>query len=58
MIEIELDGRRIGAQEGETVLAAARRVGIHIPALCYHAYSHIEGTVDSRRNSCMSGTAR
>jgi bidirectional [NiFe] hydrogenase diaphorase subunit len=36
MIEIEIDGRKIGAQEGETILAAARRVGIHIPALCYH----------------------
>ncbi len=36
MIEIEIDGKRVGAQEGETILAAARRVGIHIPALCYH----------------------
>jgi bidirectional [NiFe] hydrogenase diaphorase subunit len=36
MIEIEIDGRKIGAQEGETILLAARRVGIHIPAICYH----------------------
>lgn len=36
MIEIEVDGRKIGAREGETILAAARRVGIHIPALCQH----------------------
>lgn len=44
MIEIEIDGKRIGAQEGETVLAAARRVGIHIPALCYHEALSSYGT--------------
>jgi bidirectional [NiFe] hydrogenase diaphorase subunit len=36
MIEIEIDGKRIGAREGEAILAAATRVGIHIPALCCH----------------------
>jgi NADH dehydrogenase/NADH:ubiquinone oxidoreductase subunit G len=36
MIEIEIDGRRIGAREGETILTAASRVGIPIPALCHH----------------------
>jgi bidirectional [NiFe] hydrogenase diaphorase subunit len=36
MIEIEVDGKKIGAREGETILAAARRVGIYIPALCQH----------------------
>jgi len=36
MIEIEIDGKKVGATEEETVLVAARRLGIHIPALCYH----------------------
>lgn len=36
MIEFEIDGRRIGAKEGETILKAARRIGVDIPALCYH----------------------
>ncbi|MCK4576242.1 (2Fe-2S)-binding protein, partial [candidate division WOR-3 bacterium] len=44
MIEIEIDGRKIGAQEGETVLSAARRVGIYIPALCYHDALSAYGT--------------
>ena len=44
MIEIEIDGRKIGAIEGETVLVAARRVGIHIPALCYHEVLSSYGT--------------
>jgi bidirectional [NiFe] hydrogenase diaphorase subunit len=44
MIEIEIDGRRVGAQEGESILSAARRVGIHIPALCYHEALSSYGT--------------
>jgi len=36
MIEIEIDGKKIGAIEGETVLRAAKRLGIKIPTLCYH----------------------
>jgi bidirectional [NiFe] hydrogenase diaphorase subunit len=44
MIEIEINGKRIGAQEGETILSAARRVGIHIPALCYHEALSAYGT--------------
>jgi bidirectional [NiFe] hydrogenase diaphorase subunit len=44
MIEIEIDGKKVGAQEGETILAAARRVGIHIPALCYHEAVSSYGT--------------
>ncbi len=36
MIEIEIDGKKFGAVEGETILTTARRVGIKIPALCYH----------------------
>ena len=44
MIEIEIDGKIIGAMEGETVLSAARRVGIYIPALCYHDALSAYGT--------------
>ncbi len=31
-----INGRRIQAKEGETVLTTARRAGIHIPTLCHH----------------------
>ncbi len=34
-VEFELDGRRIAAQPGETILQAARRAGAEIPSLCY-----------------------
>jgi len=44
MIEIEIDGKKIGAQKGETILSAARRVGIYIPALCYHEVLSPYGT--------------
>jgi bidirectional [NiFe] hydrogenase diaphorase subunit len=36
MIDIVIDGKRAAAEEGETILAAARRVGIDIPTLCFH----------------------
>ena len=36
MIDITIDDRRISAQEGETVLHAAKRHRIRIPHLCYH----------------------
>ncbi len=32
---ISLDGATVGASDGETVLQAARRVGLDIPTLCY-----------------------
>jgi len=35
-IRLRIDGKEIGATEGMTVLQAARRAGISIPALCYH----------------------
>ncbi|MDY6908145.1 MAG: 4Fe-4S binding protein [Chloroflexota bacterium] len=35
-ITLQIDGREVQAQEGMTVLEAARSVGIHIPTLCYH----------------------
>lgn len=36
MITFFLDGRKVGAIEGDTILQAARRVGVLIPTLCYH----------------------
>jgi len=33
---LEVDGRRVPAREGQTVLEAARAAGIWIPALCWH----------------------
>ena len=35
-IELEIDGKRVKAKEGMTILEAAREVGIEIPTLCYH----------------------
>lgn len=36
MITLRIDGEKIEVPEGTTVLEAARRLGIYIPALCYH----------------------
>lgn len=36
MINLEIDGRPVRAEEGESVLQAARRSGVEIPTLCYH----------------------
>jgi len=38
MITLEVDGRTIEANEGETILAALKRSGVHVPTLC-----HMEG---------------
>ena len=35
MIEMQVDGRTIEAKEGETILSALKREGIHVPTLCY-----------------------
>jgi iron-only hydrogenase group A len=35
MFTFEADGRAIEANEGETLLTALRRAGIHVPTLCY-----------------------
>jgi formate dehydrogenase alpha subunit len=35
-IELTIDGRRVTARRGETVLQAARRSGTYIPTLCFH----------------------
>ncbi|MBN2550970.1 MAG: formate dehydrogenase subunit alpha [Anaerolineales bacterium] len=35
-VNLTIDGVTIEAQEGQTILDAAREHGIHIPTLCYH----------------------
>jgi len=35
MIEMQVDGRAIEAKDGETILSALKREGIHVPTLCY-----------------------
>ncbi len=35
-IPVTLDGRQIYADEGELLIAAAQRHGVHIPRFCYH----------------------
>jgi bidirectional [NiFe] hydrogenase diaphorase subunit len=35
-IQLNIDGREVKAEEGMTVLEAARSVGISIPTLCHH----------------------
>jgi len=34
-VELTIDGKKVVAREGETILEAARRNGLYIPALCY-----------------------
>lgn len=36
MISLTIDGKRIRVQEGSTILQAAQRAGVEIPALCHH----------------------
>jgi heterodisulfide reductase subunit A len=36
MIPVTIDGQRIEVEEETTILEAARRLGIYIPALCHH----------------------
>ena len=38
MIELKVNDRLVGAEEGETILSAAKRAGVNIPTLC-----HMEG---------------
>jgi NADP-reducing hydrogenase subunit HndD len=35
MPEIEVDGRKVQAKDGETILTALRREGVQVPTLCY-----------------------
>jgi NADH-quinone oxidoreductase subunit G len=36
MIEIEIDGKKVVADDGSTIIEAADTVGINIPRFCYH----------------------
>jgi len=36
MITLIIDGRKIEAKHGQTILEAARNAGIYIPSLCYY----------------------
>jgi len=36
MVTLTIDGQEIQAEEGQTILEAARPAGIEIPTLCYH----------------------
>ena len=36
MVNIEIDGKKIEAENGSSVIAAAQRAGIYIPHFCYH----------------------
>jgi iron-only hydrogenase group A len=42
MIEFEVDGRKVAAKEGETILSVLKREGIQVPTLC-----HLEGLAPS-----------
>ncbi|MBD3224272.1 MAG: 4Fe-4S dicluster domain-containing protein [Caldithrix sp.] len=42
MISIEIDGREVKAEPGETILTALNREGVHVPTLC-----HMEGLLPS-----------
>jgi predicted molibdopterin-dependent oxidoreductase YjgC len=35
-MQLTINGQKVEAQEGQTVLEAAREAGIYIPTLCYH----------------------
>ena len=35
-IQLQIDGQDVEAEQGMTILEAARSVGIHIPTLCHH----------------------
>ena len=35
MITLTIDGQKVEAQKGETILQAARRAGMYIPTMCY-----------------------
>ena len=36
MVEFKINGEKVQAQEGWTILETARQYGIHIPTLCFH----------------------
>ena len=36
MIDIEIDGKKIQAQEGDSIIEVADKNNIYIPRFCYH----------------------
>ncbi len=36
MLKVEIDGREVEVQHGETVMEAATKLGIYVPHFCYH----------------------
>lgn len=43
MVNLTINGKQIQAEQGTTILEAARAAGIYIPTLCYHPELHPEG---------------
>lgn len=43
-VELQIDGKEVRAEEGITILEAAREAGIEIPTLCYHTELMPHGT--------------
>ncbi|MBN2094632.1 MAG: iron hydrogenase small subunit [Candidatus Aenigmarchaeota archaeon] len=42
-MQVKIDGKRVFAKDGETILEVAKRIGISIPTLCYHPDLKPEG---------------
>ncbi len=42
-ISLEIDGQKVQAEEGTTILEAAKQIGIDIPTLCYLKDINVEG---------------
>ena len=38
-----IDGKSLIAKEGDTILAVAKRAGIHIPTLCHQEWAEPQG---------------
>jgi len=60
MISLVVNGRQVAVKKGKTVLDAARKAGVYIPALCYHPNLEPAGTcrlcmVDIVKNSPAKG---
>lgn len=43
MVNLTINGKQIQAQQGTTILEAARAAGVYIPTLCYHPELRPEG---------------
>jgi len=42
-IKLTIDGRKVEAEPGSTILQAAEEAGVHIPVLCYFAHTTANG---------------